>query len=73
MSAEQKLDRFKQSILNELSRQEEEMHVRMEQERKSAFEQAENEILAQCIHTLRARPRGSRRKHTAAGPRERLR
>ena len=48
MSAEQKLDRFKQSILNEISRQEEEMHDRMEQEQKSAFEQAENEILAQC-------------------------
>lgn len=53
MSAEQKLDRFKQSILNELSRQKEEMHERMEQERKSVFEQAENEILTQCYHYVK--------------------
>ena len=62
MSAEQKLDRFKQSILNELSRQEEEMRERMKQERKTAFEQAENEVLAQCYTYIKGETAGLRTK-----------
>lgn len=62
MSAEQKLDRFKQSILNELSRQEEEMHERMKQERKTAFEQAEKEVLAQCYTYIKGETAGLRTK-----------
>ena len=48
MGAEQKLDRFKQSILKELENQEADMNSRMEEERKAAFEKAEDEVLAQC-------------------------
>ena len=48
MSAEQKLDRFRQSIFDELHRQEADLHSRMEEERKAAFAKAEDEVLAQC-------------------------
>ena len=48
MSAEQRLDRFKQSVLKELEIQQEQMTARMEEERKAAFIKAEDEVLAQC-------------------------